>query len=154
MLKLPGFLKKIPRRIRKTNQPAEDSLAGHRLAGHHTVESVQKIDEPPEEGFSSVRRGFLKKLGLGAAGAAVVSSLAAVGGEKARQGSEFAREELEKLQKKFDKLDRRTKILVRVAIIFLGLDLLELVGFASLMPLGGVESGVVAGISNVAGAGI
>ena len=68
------------------------------------------------------RRGFLKFLGVSSAGVALAGADAARK-EKIKKGGEEAKVEIEKLQKAYDELDRRTQLILRVVLVFSGLDL-------------------------------
>lgn len=68
------------------------------------------------------RRGFLKYLGVSAAGVAFASA-AAASKEKIKQGSEDTKAELEKLKKAYEELDRRSQLILRVVLVMSGLDI-------------------------------
>ena len=78
--------------------------------------------ESETENTAEPRRGFLKFLGLSSAGVALAGA-AAVSKEKIKKGGEEAKAEIEKLQKAYDELDRRTQLILRVVLVFSGLDL-------------------------------
>jgi hypothetical protein len=74
----------------------------------------------------STRRKFLKYFGLSTAG---VAFAAAVDSSRERiragieAGEEDAKVELEKLKQSYEELDSRTKFILRVVLIFTGLDI-------------------------------
>ena len=68
------------------------------------------------------RRGFLKFLGVSSAGVALARATA-TSKEKIRKGGEEAKAEIEKLQKAYEELDRRTQLILRVVLVFSGLDI-------------------------------
>ena len=68
------------------------------------------------------RRKFLKYLGLSGAGVAFASAVDA-GKEKIKSGGDDAKEEIEKLKKAYEELDARSKLILRVMLIFTGLDI-------------------------------
>ena len=78
--------------------------------------------ESETEHTGESRRGFLKLLGVSSAGVALAGA-AAASKEKIKKGGEEAKVEIAKLQKAYDELDRRTQLILRVVLVFSGLDL-------------------------------
>ena len=68
------------------------------------------------------RRKFLKYLGLSGAGIAFAAAVD-TGKEKIKAGGDDAKEEIEKLKKAYEELDARSKLILRVMLIFTGLDI-------------------------------
>ena len=75
-------------------------------------------DEEPKK----TRRNFLSMLGASSAGVAFASA-AAASKEKIKEGGDEAKAEIEKLKKAYDELDKRTQIILRVVLVFSGLDI-------------------------------
>ena len=82
---------------------------------------MSKIEGDSEKAAGS-RRGFLKFLGVSSAGMTLAGA-AAASKEKIKKGGEEAKAEIEKLQKAYDELDRRTQLILRVVLVFSGLDI-------------------------------
>lgn len=68
------------------------------------------------------RRKFIKYLGLSGAGIAFASAVDACK-EKIKAGGDDAQEEIEKLKKAYEELDARSKLILRLMLIFTGLDI-------------------------------
>jgi len=68
------------------------------------------------------RRKFLKYLGLSGAGIAFASALDS-GKEKIKAGGDDAKTEIENLKKSYEELDARSKLILRVMLVFTGLDI-------------------------------
>jgi hypothetical protein len=68
------------------------------------------------------RRKFLKYLGLSGAGIAFTSALDN-GKEKIKAGGDDAKTEIENLKKAYEELDARSKLILRVMLVFTGLDI-------------------------------
>ena len=69
----------------------------------------------------SNRRGFLRALGISSAGVSVAAA-ARVSKEKIREGGDEAKIEIQKLKQAYEELDRRSKLILRVVLVFSGLD--------------------------------
>ena len=70
---------------------------------------------------SKSRRSFLKILGVSSAGVALQSA-AATSKEKLKAGNDEAKHEIEKLKKAYEDLDNRSKAILRVVLVIMGLD--------------------------------
>jgi hypothetical protein len=68
------------------------------------------------------RRAFMRMLGISSAGISVAGA-AQLLKDKADNGLGITRAEIEKLKADYENLDRRTKIILRVILVFSGLDL-------------------------------
>lgn len=68
------------------------------------------------------RRKFLKYIGLSGAGVAFATAVDA-GKEKIKTGGDEAKEEIENLKKLYKELDARSKLILRVMLVFTGLDI-------------------------------
>ena len=68
------------------------------------------------------RRAFMRMLGISSAGISVAGA-AQLLKDKADNGLGITRAEIEKLKADYENLDRRTKIILRVVLVFSGLDL-------------------------------
>ena len=68
------------------------------------------------------RRAFMRMLGISSAGISVAGA-AQLLKDKAGNGLGITRAEIEKLKADYENLDRRTKIILRVILVFSGLDL-------------------------------
>ena len=68
------------------------------------------------------RRAFMRMLGISSAGISVAGA-AQLLKDKAGIGLGITRAEIEKLKADYENLDRRTKIILRVILVFSGLDL-------------------------------
>ena len=68
------------------------------------------------------RRAFMRMLGISSAGISVAGA-AQLLKDKAGNGLGITRTEIEKLKADYENLDRRTKIILRVILVFSGLDL-------------------------------
>ena len=70
---------------------------------------------------SKSRRSFLKILGVSSACVALQSA-AATSKEKLKAGNDEAKHEIEKLKKAYENLDNRSKAILRVVLVIMGLD--------------------------------
>ena len=68
------------------------------------------------------RRKFVKFLGLSSAGASLAAAVE-VSKHKIQAGGEDAKEEIEKLKKAYEELDARSKLILRLMLVFTGLDI-------------------------------
>jgi hypothetical protein len=68
------------------------------------------------------RRKFAKFLGLSSAGASLAAAVE-VSKHKVQAGGEEAKEEIEKLKKAYTELDARSKLILRLMLVFTGLDI-------------------------------
>lgn len=67
------------------------------------------------------RRKFIRFLGLSGAGVALASAIDS-GKEKIEAGGDDAKKEIEKLKKAFKELDTRSKLILRMMLVFTGMD--------------------------------
>lgn len=68
------------------------------------------------------RRKFLKYLGLSSAGVTLATAVQS-SKEKIKAGGDDAKEEIEKLKKAYEELDARSKLILRLILVFTGLDI-------------------------------
>ena len=68
------------------------------------------------------RRKFLKYLGLSTAGVSLAAAVES-SRDKIKAGGHDAKEEIEKLKKAYDELDARSKLILRIMLVFTGLDI-------------------------------
>jgi len=68
------------------------------------------------------RRKFVRYLGLSSAGATLAATVAS-SKEKIQAGGDDAKEEIEKLKKAYEELDARSKLILRLMLVFTGLDI-------------------------------
>lgn len=85
------------------------------------ADSMSESESQTDKTIES-RRGFLKYLGVSSAGVALAGA-AAASKEKIKKGGEEAKAEIEKLQRAYEDLDRRTQLILRVVLVFSGLDI-------------------------------
>ena len=72
------------------------------------------------------RRQFLKKIGLGAAGA-TTAAVMTESLSQIKQSGAAAKEEIDKLSQKYAMLDKRSKLMMRGMFVLLGIDVLLLI---------------------------
>jgi hypothetical protein len=68
------------------------------------------------------RRKFLKYLGLSSAGVTLATAVES-SRNKIKSGGDEAKEEIENLKKAYEELDARSKLILRVMLVFTGLDI-------------------------------
>ena len=69
----------------------------------------------------SNRRSFLRTIGISSAGVSLAAA-ARMSKEKIKEGGDEAKIEIEKLKQAYEELDRRSRLILRVVLVFSGLD--------------------------------
>ena len=77
---------------------------------------------PTDDSVVPNRRKLLKLFGLSAAGMTFASSIE-TSKKLIKEGGDHAKEDIDKLKKAYEELDRRSKLILRVVLVFSGLDI-------------------------------